>query len=240
GTSERMRIDAAGNVGIGTTSPTEHLHLLDGFLSIDQVGTTNTSGIKLNGVAANTVPFIRTYNPDNATNKYVWWAARDGSLFSVEGASVDGGSGTVYFNVTEAGNVGIGTSAPAEKLEVSGNVKISGGGTIVQESWITPSLANGWLDYATSGDANWGPVAYYKGTDGRVYLRGLVRAGTCGSTIFTLPAGYRPSKFRLFTSSSADAYVRVNVNSAGQVYAGTGCNNTWVSLDGISFRVVGD
>src|SRR6185369_10305791 len=46
------------------------------------------------------------------------WSAVGGSQWT--------GTSTIYFNT---GNVGIGTVAPSEKLEINGNLKVSGTGT---------------------------------------------------------------------------------------------------------------
>jgi len=136
------------------------------------------------------------------------------------------------------GNVGIGTTSPATTLEVAGNVTISGGGTIKREAWITPTFANSWLDYGTSGDTAYGPTAYYRGTDGVVRFRGLIRAGTIDACAFTLPTGYRPSKYRLMTVMSGAC--RLDIMPTGCVVARVGCSNNWLSLDGVAFRVVDD
>lgn len=211
--AENMRITSTGNVGIGTNSPTGKLSV-NGRIYIDNYGFGGT-------------PVISLAVGDTDTG-----------LNSVADGALDIMSNSVVAMSVRGGNVGIGVTSPAAKLDIAGDVKITGG-FIQQEAWITPTFQNSWLDYATV-DTNWGPVGFYRSTDGRVYLRGLVRAGVCGSTIFTLPAGYRPSKSRLFTGSSADAYARIQVGPSGDVSSQTGCNNTWVSLDGISFRVVGD
>src|SRR3546814_20327966 len=49
--------------------------------------------------------------------------------------------------------------------------------------WIVPALESGWVDF---GDG-FNTVGYYK-QGGRVYLKGLITAGTIGWTAFTLPA----------------------------------------------------
>lgn len=221
---ERLRISNAGNVGIGTTSPDSIIHAYKNFTGFGTLSAGHIQGID-SGPTNTDVYFLQ--------KGAVGGFADYGLINAVAG-------GNSKFYVRGDGNVGIGTATPTAKLEVAGNVQLSGGGTIVQEAWITPSYLNGWLDYATSGDTNWGPTAYYKGTDGRVYLRGLARAGTCGTAIFNLPAGYRPAKYRTFSSVSMDLFVRVNIAPNGDVIAVAGCNNSWVSLDGISFRVVGD
>jgi hypothetical protein len=105
-TTEKMRIDAAGNVGIGTTSPTGQLDVTPTILSSADLKAIN-SGLVFNGGLSMT----------NYYGNYI---------------SAPTGSGTItnkYALVTEAGagNVGIGTTAPSSALEVAGQVKITGG-----------------------------------------------------------------------------------------------------------------
>lgn len=53
-------------------------------------------------------------------------------------------------------------------------------------SWTAMSLVNGWAAAAVRMDPQ------YRKTGDIVYLRGVVSGGTPGSTISTLPSGYRP------------------------------------------------
>ena len=90
--SERLRIDASGNVGIGTSSPTVQLHIKgnDGFLLEDD-GTTN---------------YLRIQTSN----------AGDGVFYT---GSI-GGSIAERLRITSAGSVGIGTSSPSHNLTVGG------------------------------------------------------------------------------------------------------------------------
>jgi len=92
----------------------------------------------------------------------------------------------------------------------------------VQEAWITPTLVNSWVAFDTR-------TAKYKKADyGRVYLKGVVKNGTIGATIFTLPTGYRPDEALIF------GVITVNVD--GTVVCTSGVN-TSVSLSGVNFFV---
>jgi hypothetical protein len=104
---------------------------------------------------------------------------------------------------------------------------------ITRPTWTAPTFENNWVNY----DINvFNPTGYYKDTSGRVYLRGLIKAGTVGNNIavFTLPAGYRPYKQCIFIVDATGAYGRVDIFENGKVIVLVG-NNTYVTLDGISF-----
>ena len=98
---------------------------------------------------------------------------------------------------------------------------------------FAPTLLSGWVNY---GD-HWAAAGYYKGSDNRVHLQGLIKSGTVadGTVIFTLPQGFRPKQTQMFIIFiSGGGYGRVDVNESGSVVANT-VNATYTSLSGISF-----
>lgn len=102
-----------------------------------------------------------------------------------------------------------------------------------QEAWITPTLLNGVTNYA-SGLA---PVRYHKNEFNTVCLDGISTSVPTGTTIFTLPVGYRPSK-RLFISTVTDkGFGWIRIDSDGSVQLGSGFPSTvYISYGGIAFR----
>ncbi len=100
-------------------------------------------------------------------------------------------------------------------------------------TWIAPTFTNSWVNY----DLVYNQCGYYKDALGFVHLRGLVKNGSDGTSIFTLPSGYRPQYQELMAVSSADHYGRVDVATTGTVVpSATTTEPTWVSLDGIIFK----
>lgn len=97
--------------------------------------------------------------------------------------------------------------------------------------WIAATYQNGWTTYG----GEYAPAGYRKDAEGWVHLRGLVKSGTMGAAIFTLPTGYLPAYRYLYVAISNGAIGRVDVPTNGQVLA-VGGSNAWISLDGMSFH----
>jgi hypothetical protein len=122
GSAPKLVILDAGNVGIGTTTP--------GTLSGGTFGTVGLH-VKGNGGSkyivvddSNRVGFLMQ-DSSQAANNRLWGFANQFSRFTIAAYS-DAGSPTEYVSVTRSGNVGIGTTAPAAKLDVAGNIHSSG------------------------------------------------------------------------------------------------------------------
>jgi phage baseplate assembly protein gpV len=101
--TERMRITSAGNVGIGTTSPEGELVVYDAgtdtrmFIQHSGTGTTNGDGLLLGAIGS---------------NFYLYGYDAYPLIF--------GTNNTERLRIDSSGNVGIGTSSPGAKLELSG------------------------------------------------------------------------------------------------------------------------
>lgn len=124
GGSERMRVDSSGNVGIGTTAPAEALTIQkgNGGIRLDGAGTVSSSAlidyyVPNNGGISTTSNFAgRVYAISSGTANF--------SDNSVRIAVPIGASSTPVDTLTvKAGNVGIGTTSPASKLDVAGDIR---------------------------------------------------------------------------------------------------------------------
>jgi trimeric autotransporter adhesin len=155
--SERMRIGATGNVGIGTTAPTSMLHVSggdvtihNGFVSVSAgasdaylansgtaVSPTNYSisiGNNTGGVGAHSLMRVRTRN-NLATDQFMVFGGvtTSDSAFSPSFVVAQQTSATTHaerFRIDPSGNVGIGTTAPTVRTHVAGTLRIGDGGEL--------------------------------------------------------------------------------------------------------------
>jgi len=100
--------------------------------------------------------------------------------------------------------------------------------------WITPTLLNGWVNFGgTSSDTK-----YMKDSQGFVHIKGFVKSGTLGTTLFTLPTGYRPDAVLPIATVANDGntvIAHVDIEANGNVISQSG-GNTWFSLNIAPFR----
>jgi len=123
GGNERMRITAAGNVGIGNSSPTTKLTVSgSGFNggSGTFISTTNGNSVAVNGInAAGVNDSAYIYLTDGTNAGFVGLTAQNAP--GTVGSMRFGVAGTEYARIQPNGNVGIGTSTPGYLLHVAGN-----------------------------------------------------------------------------------------------------------------------
>jgi hypothetical protein len=139
--TENMRIKSGGNVGIGTTSPNVTLEA-NGIIRSDRVGVASQY-VQINGGDA-AGPFITaagaakvlTIQNNSTTSSDIYFDQAVASTYQFKQASV------TKMILDASGNVGIGTSSPSQKLEVSG------GDALIRTAYIGNISAFG-TDYAS-------------------------------------------------------------------------------------------
>ncbi|HEX2268818.1 MAG TPA: hypothetical protein VHH35_04765 [Pyrinomonadaceae bacterium] len=142
GINDRLFLDLAGRVGIGTTTPTSKLHLLSGTDSATTLfhldtGTHGGTAFAVSGTASN-------------ESGYDMSVFRAGQYFSRFGVST---AGNVYLQ-PGGGTVGIGTGTPntAYRLDVQGgSINASGGLCIAGDCKSAWSQITGISQWTTSG-----------------------------------------------------------------------------------------
>jgi hypothetical protein len=185
----RMMIDSGdGNVGIGTSTPQEKLDV-DGNININ--GSIKHT-VSASDISDNIAP-ITWYNIFNDVNSVI--AKIDVSTDSspTEGMLAfhtnDGSSLQERVRITDVGNVGIGTSTPAEKLDVVGNVNIDGNLTF--DSYTESVVSNG----------NSGASKTLSLASGTVHTCTLT-----GNCTFTMPTATAGKSFSMFLNSGSGNY----------------------------------
>ena len=149
-----MVLDSSGNVGIGTTSP-------DGLLHVS-AGTSGDAKLILEADTDNSdendVPQIWFKADGDITegliglnNNYLDFVSNVSTVNGFRfftGSTSNTGTTDPYTNATEkiritvAGDVGIGTTSPGEKLEVAGKIKITGTANFIDTTRNASSQAN--------------------------------------------------------------------------------------------------
>jgi hypothetical protein len=118
--SERMRIDSSGRVGIGTSSPSYPLDVLSNSSAI---------GVSIRGRSADNLSIYNFTSNDGATQYGFILGSPTELRLTQNGANVITAytNGAERMRIESSGNVGIGTSSPATKLDfgpVSNNTQI--------------------------------------------------------------------------------------------------------------------
>jgi len=174
GGETKMIIGNNGNVGIGTMSPRNKLELSEGGLRIG--GGQNLQGWPVNNNihgsdAAVLFPTytggetsdLRLYITDNGDDRFsIWGDTCSGGDCGDVSKAVEAHRFTANGDVYHRGNVGIGITAPTQKLDVNGYVKGRSGlciGNDCKTSW--PSGGHQYTVRSNLG--SWGP---YANTDG--------------------------------------------------------------------------
>jgi hypothetical protein len=207
GGSERLRIDTSGNVGIGTSSPSQKLDVSGTSRYTFNVSNAYTLQTSINAAGS---AFADDYKNALA---HIWQT-----------------SGTEQMRINASGNVGIGTSSPAGKLQVSG---------------ATPNLFTGYSQLNIfSTDALAANVG------GRISLGGVSGSGAPFDPYgFVAIAGLKENAtssnfagyFTVSTSNSGGSVLeRMRIDSSGNVGIGTSSPDVNLdvtkSVDGIAAR----
>jgi uncharacterized protein YaiE (UPF0345 family) len=140
--TERMRITSAGLVGIGTTSPSYKL---------DTYGTSGTTSLRVRdgNLTATAQILLECANTFSGTSQaFISGVGANGGNNSIDllfGTASGSSSAAERMRISSAGNVGIGTSSPAQTLDVNGTIQISGSG-----NWIKYDTATAFFGSAST------------------------------------------------------------------------------------------
>jgi len=182
--TERMRITAAGNVGIGTTSPGEKLEVSGSNTLSIKLSRNNTDATYVTTLTNNYSSTLGTELKSGIYNILTHGNSTGTALNFTNGAMTFDFRNSEHMRITEAGNVGIGTTSPEGKLQINGgngqrfiisNTGIGDNQDYGAVAWKNPS-GTLFANIALLGNAN-------SSTDGSARLSLGVRAATGATTV---------------------------------------------------------
>ena len=154
--SERVRIDKDGNVGIGTSSPGYKLEVVDSGGALLKLNISHEGTYDLRFVYQNSEANIWSYGSTDLTF---------GTRYNKKLHLVTNGP-SKRLTIDGSGNVGIGTTSPAAKLDVHGGVAISSNSVAVSPSGYDLKIRSNTSKLGIHCDAGSGTPILEFGTGG--------------------------------------------------------------------------
>ncbi len=204
-------------------------------------GTINSAGTRITSLAGS-----YTFNPQNEPNKVIASinagtkgivvkaaSSQTASLFEWQNSS-GVGLGAIDAN----GNLGIGTTSPGAKLEVSGgNLKMTSGNIVLNNNWLSGDGGNEGVYVDSSGQVGIGKVPTIAlDVSGSIYASSLIYAPT-------IQAGGSASMFYATSKTlgiAADAQIAWSQNDNASLTKDSGFSRLAASMIGIGNGTIGD
>lgn len=232
---ERMRITSAGNVGVGTNAPAAKLDVYGG------------SNVIRSTTADSTANYLSFYDATGRKGYFGYGGATEDMTLANER------SGFLRFitnngtrmQIDTAGNVGIGTITPAEKLDVSGNIRatVSGTATVAALSGdatnysalrLRQTATESRIENSIAGTGAYAPITVYAGGFERMRVDTAGQIGIGGANF-----GKSGQVLKSAGASAAPAWASA-ATLLGQITTTSGATQTLSGLDltGYSFLYI--
>jgi len=235
--AERMRIDSAGNVGIGTDSPSALLDLKDTAPKIrltDERSITWSGGETLGELefyttdesspnGTKTASFIKSINTSSST-------VPSGALvFGVSQGAGTSANATEAMRIDASGNVGIGTSSPSSPL----HVRTTGSTEVLAQSTSENSANSGRFVAKENSSGGYGAGFRYDGDTNTASIFGITSNND--NDVMTWSRGGGDVQFK--TSNTE----RMRIDANGKIFMNEGVPFAWTdgSLN-VSADIYGD
>jgi len=130
-TAETMRLDYLGNLGLGVTEPDARLHVE--YVTGATFRLTRKDTAPTDDAIIGRIEFENQDTSSHGIAAYIQ-AESEGSVGETGLVFATGTAGTIAerMRIDSSGNVGIGTTAPGEKLEVTGNFQLTTDGNLIK------------------------------------------------------------------------------------------------------------
>ena len=224
-------IVTSGNVGIGTSAPSEKFEVNgNGVFNSVTAGGNVTLGLN---------PTFDQYGVFSTTTNPLWIISDLSAmqLVSQYGITIDGDANHTILQPSNVGNVGIGTTTPNYKLDVNGSIGDSTNGLIsIQNLYISDSNPGVIVVDAGTNDLNIGgdgTIDINSNVDQQINLNGnTIVAGNLTSNAIIKASGLSSQFLKANGSVDSTSYQPLLTNPV----TGTGINNHiayWNSASGI-------
>jgi hypothetical protein len=214
GATERLRIDSSGNVGIGTSSPGEKLHVNGGNQNVILSGSyaaNQSNKIEINngqsGATRNAVGLELSSSGSGGYSSAVYASSGSDTRYSFIKSTpttttlLTANQSRLFINTS--GNVGIGTTSPGHKLTIAEN-----------SANANAELA---IDYTGTNPGRTGMIRFQRGGTNFGYIAGATAMLTSGNAddLGIAPTSGKNLLFGIGTSE------RARIDSSGRLLVGT-------------------
>ena len=258
GNSERVRIDASGNVGIGTTSPV--MNGVGTLLHIHASTATNLSGLHL----------TNNESGSGAADGLIVAKWSDGTnyLYDYENKPIVFGTNNAErMRILGSGNVGIGTTSPGMGLHISGsassnnygmrvvNTDASGYSTIQMGGTDAGIYRNGSSQTTYGGASSLNlitvsghPIAFSTSNALRMQIDGSGNVTIAGTSLTpglgNTTTGHALRADGIVSFSGASSYLNINRNGTGTIQqfssSGNAKGSVTIASNGVTYATTSD